>query len=137
MKTIATLALILATIGLAPPASAATPSGDLCAHAQTQAQITACVDAQASSADALVEKTYRSIRRDLPARRRVLVDGAQRAWRAYREAECASVGGAFVGGSIEPTYRASCRAELDKSRIAALRWQIHTDQPLGTARPGF
>jgi uncharacterized protein YecT (DUF1311 family) len=134
---IATLALILATIGLAPSASAAAPSADACTHAQTQAQITSCVDTEASRADALVEKTYRSIRRDLPARRRTLVDASQRAWRAYRNAECAAVGGAFVGGSIEPTYRASCRADLDKARITALRWQIHTELPLGTTRPSF
>jgi uncharacterized protein YecT (DUF1311 family) len=135
MKTIATLALILATIGLGPAAPAVAPRGDLCAQAQTQAQITACVDAEANSADASVEKTYASVRRRLSGRRRALLDAAQRTWRTYRDAECASVGGAFAGGSIEPTYRASCRADLDRSRIAALRWQLHTDQPLGTARP--
>lgn len=133
MKTIATIALIFATVGT--PATPAAARPDPCMGAQTQAQITACTDMEARLADQTVDKTYASVRRRLPARRRAALDAAQRTWVAYRDAECTSVGEAFAGGSIEATTRDACRADLDRSRLAALRWQLNPQQPLGTAAP--
>ncbi|HYZ15903.1 MAG TPA: lysozyme inhibitor LprI family protein [Candidatus Acidoferrum sp.] len=132
---VAALALMLTTIGPVPVAAAIAPSADACARAQTQALITACVDMEARNIDATVNKTYLSVRRHLSGRRRTRLEAAQRTWLAYRNAECDAVAGVFSGGTIEATYRASCRADLDRSRIAALRWQLHPEQPLGTARP--
>lgn len=46
---------------------------------------------------------------------------AQRAWLAYRDAQCASVGFQARGGSMEPMLISSCEADLTRKRTAELK----------------
>lgn len=61
---------------------------------------------------------------DLAKTRGALVS-AQRAWIAYRDAQCAFVGSAVAGGSIQPTIVASCLAELTSKRIADFKTYLN------------
>lgn len=45
---------------------------------------------------------------------------SQRAWIAFRDAQCALVGLQFAGGTIQSTMETSCHADLTKARIAEL-----------------
>jgi uncharacterized protein YecT (DUF1311 family) len=46
---------------------------------------------------------------------------AQRAWVAFRDANCALSGFQARGGSMEPMLIASCRAEMSAKRAEELR----------------
>jgi uncharacterized protein YecT (DUF1311 family) len=54
---------------------------------------------------------------------------AQRAWLAFRDAECAFVGSRTAGGSISATIVASCLAGLTDKRTDALK--AYMDCPEG------
>ncbi len=55
---------------------------------------------------------------------------AQRAWLAYRDAQCDSEGYLARGGSAEPMLVAGCRAALTRERTDELRSMIsYLDQP--------
>ena len=45
---------------------------------------------------------------------------SQRAWIAYRDAECAYQAKAFEGGSMAPMVEASCLADLTNQRLKQL-----------------
>jgi uncharacterized protein YecT (DUF1311 family) len=46
---------------------------------------------------------------------------AQRAWVAYRDAQCASYGYQARGGSMEPQLIYGCQADLTRKRTAELK----------------
>ena len=48
------------------------------------------------------------------------LEAAQSAWRAYREAQCNSVGAGFGGGSGTGIAISACRVELGRARIVEL-----------------
>ena len=46
---------------------------------------------------------------------------SQRAWLAFRDAECAIEGGEFAGGSAQGMAQAQCRTRLTRARTEQLR----------------
>jgi len=51
---------------------------------------------------------------------------SQRAWLAFRDAQCAIEGGEYAGGSMQPMVRSGCLARLTRERTAQLKdmmWQ--------------
>lgn len=51
---------------------------------------------------------------------------SQRAWLAFRDAQCVIEGGEYAGGSMQPMVRSQCLARLTRERTAQLKdmmWQ--------------
>ena len=113
---------------LAQPA-AADPSLECSVDSGSQVEVRDCLAATEKTVDAamalalrfatdaateLDEVTGRPVA--LPA-----LEASQAAWSAYRDAHCAYVGATFGGGSGTGIAIRSCRIELARERIRALR----------------
>jgi len=100
-----------------------------CADPQTQAEMNQCAARDANEADAdlnliwpQVLAFYEKMDRDSESNEGVKrLRAAQRAWIAFRDAECALAGYEALGGSLEPLLVSGCEAELTKRRTAELR----------------
>ncbi|WP_244110355.1 MULTISPECIES: lysozyme inhibitor LprI family protein [Burkholderia] len=82
-----------------------------------------CANRAYARADAELNSRYRALQSRLKDDRdgaRNLTD-AQRAWIAFRDAECAFQTIRVAGGSAEPLARAACLEEVTKSRSVALQ----------------
>ncbi|MBW9086335.1 DUF1311 domain-containing protein [Rhizobium wenxiniae] len=102
-----------------------------CEEPQTQADMTICAGQDLADADKALNAQYQVTRRVLKERDadastelkggvEALVK-AQRAWLAYRDAQCASVGFQARGGSMEPMLISMCEADLTRKRTAELK----------------
>ena len=89
---------------------------------QTQSGLDACADAAYREADAALNGAYREIMRrlkgDADAAR--LLAAAEKAWIAYRDAECAFASSAEAGGSIYPMVVSICLEGVTKERTREL-----------------
>jgi uncharacterized protein YecT (DUF1311 family) len=120
----------------APVSSGEQPDVD-CGNATTQLAMNICAGRDFEKADAELNAQYKTTR-DLLRQRdaagtpetrgaeEALVK-AQRAWVAYRDAECSSRGFQARGGSMEPLVLSACRTDLTQKRTAELKEL--TDQP--------
>ncbi|MEP9387525.1 lysozyme inhibitor LprI family protein [Mesorhizobium sp. KR9-304] len=116
------LALCLATIGL--PASALSQECD--PEDESQMGMNICADAAYRAADARLNKAYGAVRAatdDNAGSRRLLVE-AQRAWIAFRDAECAFSTEDSKEGSIYPMLMAECLESVTDERTKQLEAYI-------------
>src|SRR6202451_2009443 len=84
-----------------------------CSNAPNQMAMNTCTAQAAKAADAREQQAYAALLAHVPASDKPLVQTAERAWRAYREAECKATTARFAGGSIAPTAYSTCRTALD------------------------
>lgn len=124
---LAFLAAAPATVFLAAaPAAAA----DRCAAAADQTAMTACYEKALKTADAALNASYREIEgrlADDPATKKRLV-GAQKAWLAFRDAECRFSTSAVEGGSMAPTLTAICLQEMTAARTSELKGYLACEE---------
>ncbi|HMC91491.1 MAG TPA: lysozyme inhibitor LprI family protein [Allosphingosinicella sp.] len=122
------LALVLA---------AASPSHDPRCHSDQTNDLINCAGAELATADAALNAVWRKARtkaaaqdRDMEAATRAGNGGvtflqsllaAQRAWLAYRDAQCRFVTYRNFGGRELRIYQAGCRANLTQQRVKALK----------------
>lgn len=117
-------------VGCALPAFAQQPKAD-CKNPTTQMEMTYCEEQRFDEADKVLNAEYQKARKamkkwdadataDVVGAEDALVK-AQRAWVAYRDAQCASYGYQARGGSMEPQLIYGCRAELTLKRTAELK----------------
>jgi len=100
-----------------------------CADPQSQHDMNQCAAREANEADADLNMIWREVlahyqRADGGAGSAEGVKrlrAAQRAWIAFRDAECAVAGYEALGGSLEPMLVSGCNAELTRRRAAELR----------------
>ena len=126
VKRLVLLALMI------PSAALADPSTECAVDHGTQIEIADCLAATEattltametmlgfarSSAQDLDHTTGRGVA--LPA-----LEAAQVAWAAYREAQCASVGAGYGGGSGTGIAIRACRIELTRARTKELASQL-------------
>jgi len=80
-------------------------------------------EADLQKADAELNASYRQIRERLKgdAAKTDLLAKAERAWVAFRDAECAFAASGVEGGSVQPTVLAGCRADLTQKRVEELK----------------
>lgn len=123
------LAAVVLLLSVLPVTSLAQETD--CAAAQTQAEMNACAYQDWEAADAVLNALWPQARAvtkaqdaDLPEELKgadqALLD-AQRAWIAFRDAQCASEGFAMRGGSAEPLLIYGCMASLTEDRVEDLR----------------
>lgn len=123
--------LLLATLALAAPLFATAARADDCANASDQATLDACAGKDFDAADKKLNDAYKQITdrlKDNAASKKLLVD-AQRAWVAFRDAECAFQGGPpDNAGSVRPMVVANCQAGLTTLRLKDLQNYLHCEE---------
>lgn len=102
-----------------------------CAEPTTQADMNICASRDYEAADKALNAQYQSIRKILTERDSTASNmdkgavealvAAQRAWIAYRDANCDAVGFQARGGSMEPMLVSSCLAEMSRNRAEELK----------------
>ncbi len=102
-----------------------------CENAMTQADMNQCAGLDFESADKALNEAWTEVHDEVKARDADAdADGkgwpdallkSQRAWLAFRDAECESQGFAYRGGSMEPMVVATCKAELTTARTQQLQ----------------
>ncbi len=110
---VATVFLVMAYSG---PGEAADCQG------QSQRDLDLCAANAYRAADKALNDTYTTITLRLKgnAAGRAKLVSAERAWVAYRDAECDFAASGVAGGSISPMIIADCRADATKQRQAQL-----------------
>jgi uncharacterized protein YecT (DUF1311 family) len=102
------------------PAWAASPD---CADPQSQMALDQCALQDFKAADANLGATYRQVMARLkgnPDQAKLLVH-AQRAWLAFRDADCAFQGSGVAGGSAYPMIVTQCRTLLTTQRTGEIK----------------
>jgi len=119
------LALVLAIAAALGVALSASAAG--CGDNATQADLDVCAGDALKTSDAALNSTYRQLMDRLKAdaaKRTRLID-AQKAWLAFRNAECNFVASDVVGGSIYPMIISQCADGLTRSRTRQLAAYLH------------
>ncbi|KQO08354.1 lysozyme inhibitor LprI family protein [Sphingomonas sp. Leaf242] len=125
---IGVVAIVLAQVGGMPP--------NTCANPLDQSTMTRCAYEDYDKADAQLNAQWRRTlarRRDLDKANPMdgaptymaALTAAQRAWIAYRDAQCAVEGQEMRGGSGEPMIAGQCLARLTRERTAYLKRVEH------------
>ena len=94
-----------------------------CGMEATQSGANDCAGQEFKTANAALNATYNRIVGRLAgqAEARQLLTKAQRAWVAFRDAECKFSASGVQGGSIQPMIASMCQTDLTKARTEALR----------------
>jgi uncharacterized protein YecT (DUF1311 family) len=88
----------------------------------SQLEMNECAAADHDKADAELTALYAKFKPVTPEMR-----AAERAWIAYRDAECAYEGHESIGGSIHPMEVAMCQTARTRERIAVLKSDLGDD----------
>ncbi len=105
-------------------------AADDCANAGDQATMNRCADEAYRASDARLNDLYRQIRTRLKDDRettRMLV-AAQKAWVAYRDAECNFASSGAAQGSMYPMTLAGCLDGLTQSRLASFKAYLNCEE---------
>lgn len=86
----------------------------------SQQMMNICADADYQAADAKLNATYKGLVGDGDEKSNKLLQAAQRAWIAFRDAECAYSAADSEGGSIYPMEVSQCLTELTNERVKQL-----------------
>lgn len=103
---------------------------DECETAIDQATMNACADESFKKADAALNAVYKKLQSrkldDEEAQKR-LVD-AERAWVAFRDAECSFDAADNLGGSLYPAVYAECLERITRARIEQLERYLRCEE---------
>jgi uncharacterized protein YecT (DUF1311 family) len=108
----------------AKPAAQAKPQS--CANPQTQSEMNQCAIDEFNKADAEMNKVYQQLL--LKTDRQEKLKAAQRAWVAFRDADCEYAASISEGGSMEAGLRYGCYATATKTRTNQLRASLKLPQ---------
>ncbi|MDQ6436418.1 lysozyme inhibitor LprI family protein [Mesorhizobium sp. LHD-90] len=104
---------------------------DECADPQDQASLNICAGKKFEAADRKLNEAYKKIEarlKDNPESRKMLV-AAERAWVAFRDAECAFQGGPIdQAGTIRPLVVADCRTGLTEARLKDFQGYLNCEE---------
>ena len=94
-----------------------------CDNANDQATMNQCAAQQHAAADTELNALYQQISTRLkgqPDRKKLLVE-TQRAWIAFRDAECTFSASGVEGGSLFPLVYSNCTTDLTKVRVQTFK----------------
>jgi uncharacterized protein YecT (DUF1311 family) len=94
-----------------------------CQNAASQRELNNCANAAYEKSDAELNALYKQVTARLKddAKQTKLLVAAQRAWIAFRDAECAFVGEPTADGSVNPLVRANCLDRITSARVNDLK----------------
>lgn len=93
---------------------------DECSDANTQADLNACSAAQYQAADKQLNQTWKDVLKRAEPAQRDLLQKAQTAWIALRDADCAFLSSSSRGGSVQPMINNQCLTDKTTEREAFL-----------------
>ncbi|CAN7390858.1 MULTISPECIES: lysozyme inhibitor LprI family protein [Ensifer] len=107
-------ATLVGLVGLAPAAWA-----DDCANASDQATMNECADKSLKASDTELNTLYKQIEARLKDDQDTtkLLIAAQKAWIAFRDAECDFSAAGVTGGTAYPMIVLLCRDNLTQNRV--------------------
>lgn len=126
----ASLAALVALLAVAAVAGPTRAQADDCDSAQGQADLNECYGKAFKASDAELNKLYKEITarlKDDPDTTRLLV-ATQRAWVAFRDAECNFQESAVAGGTAAPMIHAMCLDGQTKSRIEDFKAYLNCEE---------
>jgi len=120
--------LFLGLILIAAFTSAA--RADECDNAMDQSTMNACVDQSFKKADEELNAVYKKLqsRKNDDAQAVKLLIAAERAWVAFRDAECEFDAADNLGGSIYPMVYSGCLERLTQARIDQLSRYLRCEE---------
>lgn len=110
-------------LSLLPLLAATGVQADDCANAADQSTLNECAARQYKQADAQLNTLYQQINghlKDNPQGKKSLLM-AQRAWLAFRDAECTFAASGVEGGSVYPLIHNQCLADLTQKRVETFK----------------
>ncbi|MTH79947.1 lysozyme inhibitor LprI family protein [Paracoccus aestuariivivens] len=122
--------IALTTLTTALPLVADAQSPTVCADAIDQFTLNACAEQDYRTADRRLNEIYGKVSArlaDIPDSKAALVR-AQRAWIAFRDADCDFRASSVVEGSVYPMIHSSCLAELTEARSTALQSLLNCEE---------
>lgn len=130
MRTLVVLAVVIVGLFLSMTGSTVGQSNkagnQACENAKTQSEMNQCSAAAYRAADKDLNAVYGSLKEKLDPDLFVKLQAAQRAWVAYRDANCEAESALYEGGSIQPMIRSSCLERATRSRIDELHVMYDT-----------
>jgi uncharacterized protein YecT (DUF1311 family) len=91
-----------------------------CDEATTTHEMTVCEKAALDTVDEELNRVYGALQVDLDKTSKLLLRDAQRAWIAYRDAECARIADFARGGTIAPLLALGCKTKMTADRVSEL-----------------
>jgi len=91
-----------------------------CENAVTTVDMIKCADRDYAEADKRLNAYYGELRAGMDETARKLLRNSQRAWIAYRDAECERIRDIARDGTMAPILQISCLADLTEQRIQDL-----------------
>ena len=101
--------------------AAAAPQGDPCRTKANQLELTQCADRERAKSEAALSQAYKSLLADLDDEHRPLLEKAQSAWLAFRDADCELDASHALGGSMFPMLVADCRSGMADTRVKDIK----------------
>jgi uncharacterized protein YecT (DUF1311 family) len=92
-----------------------------CDNAVSQLEMNRCAEQDASDADKQLNEVYQSTMKKLNAQQQNELKAAQRAWLAYRDADCEAESALYSGGSMAPMIKLACVANLTRERTKEIQ----------------
>ena len=92
--------------------------------AQTQSELNETSAAAYKKADEVLNSTYKALAAKLDDEGKKKLQVAERAWVAFRDAECDSQTDDYRGGSIRPLIYSDCATHLTEARTADLKARL-------------
>jgi uncharacterized protein YecT (DUF1311 family) len=101
-----------------------------CQNAVKQDEMNDCAYEAYKRSDAELNALYKQImsRTKDDSNTAALLIKAQRAWMAFRDAECTFMTSGSVGGSVHPMALSSCLERLSRARVMDLKWYLHCSE---------
>jgi len=115
--------LALVTAALMPVAAQA----DECSKATTQAEMNICGGHELDQANATLNNLYKETMAKYDPAGQAALRKSERAWIAFRDAECDLRTDESKGGSIWPLVHAQCLTELTRARIKQLEKALNCE----------
>lgn len=99
-----------------------------CDQAQTQAAMNTCAEQALQAADADLNQSYAALMNQITPEGQAALRSAQRAWIAYRDAQCSFESAGSAGGSAHAMVVSSCLDALTRAQTARLSAQLNCQE---------
>ena len=97
-------------------------------HAQTQIELNQQAGAVYREVDGKLNESYAKLSARLSPTSKSRLQAAQEAWARYRDLECAFIGTATEGGTIQSTMITQCKTELTSRRLKDVDAQLNCEE---------
>ncbi|MGH8781676.1 lysozyme inhibitor LprI family protein [Paraburkholderia sp.] len=113
------------TFAATAEAAATQPPRANCANPADQLTMNRCADLDFRAADHKLNDTYAQLTRRVTPQGQASLQKAERAWLAYRNAQCDFLTSAQTSYSAQPMLYSMCLARLTRAQTALLDEQLH------------